>query len=279
MSAPIPLNVVLGTFKSISNERPHGSRSDRYHVISTRDVITRLYGEGFSIYQANERRTRNPDRSGFQKHLIRLRHATTTDAGHGVPDIVLINSHDGASAFTLLSGWIEFACSNGLIVGDVHSAHRIRHAGDDVASKVITAAYRVIEDADKVKAEVAEMRNTRLPAYAVKEFATRAHALRLGSDANATVSPDAFDRVRRIEDDNNSLWSVYNRVQENSIRGGMRGRVMSVNGRMRNTRVRAVNSIDRATAINSALHGIAREMLATYGHSSAPALSLMYKAA
>ena len=278
MSAPIPLNVALDTFKSLGNEAPHASRSDRYQVISTREVLTRLYGEGFSIYQASEKSVRNPDRVGYQKHLVRLRHATTTDAGHGVPDIILTNAHDGAASFMLLSGWIEFACSNGLIIGDVKSAYRIRHTGD-VASKVIDAAYKVISEADEIKAEVADMRATMLPNYAVADFAERAHALRFGESDRAPVSPASFDIVRRYEDANQSLWSVYNRVQENTIRGGMRGRIIASDGRMRRTSVRAVSSIDKAVSINSALHGIAREMLNTYSKSSAPALSHMYRAA
>ena len=278
MSHPIPLNVALANVPSLATETAHSSRSADYRVISTREVLERMENEGFQIFQANEKRVRLEGNRGFQKHLVRMRHVSTIGNGAGVPDIILTNAHNGNAAFKLFSGWFEFACLNGLIMGEIDHAYSVRHTGD-VASKVIDAAYRVIGDADKVNAEVSEMRATLLPRDAIEHFTTRAHALRFGESDRAPVSPAAFNITRRVDDDNSTLWSVYNRVQENTIRGGMRGRIVGTNGRMRRASVRAVTNIDRATSINSALHGIAREMLATYAKSTAPAMSLMYRAA
>jgi hypothetical protein len=266
MTGTIDLARALDALPSLANEAPHKSRSEAYKVISTAEVLQRMVAEGFEIVQASEARVRLPDNRGFQKHLVRMRHPLATETATGAPDVLLINSHNGASAFKLFTGWIEFACSNGLIIGTVETAHSVRHVGD-VAGKVITAAYRVIDDAENTKAEIADMRATVLPSEAIEAFETRAHALRFGDSARVPVSPGAMGITRRAADANQSLWSVYNRIQENVIRGGMRGRVLGSNGRMRRATVRPVTSIDKNVSLNTALHGIAREMLATYGHA------------
>lgn len=267
MSGMIDLATAFDRLPSLANEtQAHPSRSAEYSVISTADVLRRMVAENFEIVQATEARVRLPGNIGFQKHLVRLRHPLAAETATGAPDVLLINSHNGRSAFKLFTGWIEFACANGLIIGSFDSGYSVRHTGD-VASKVITAAYRVIGDAEKTKAEIAEMRATTLPLDAIEAFETRAHALRFGDSERVPVSPAAMGLVRRAADANSSLWSVYNRIQENVIRGGMRGRVVGSNGRMRRATVRAVTSIDKDVSLNTALHGIAREMLATYGHA------------
>lgn len=266
MTGQIDLSAAIANLPSLANTEPHKSRSDGYRVISTADVLRQMQNEGFEIMQACEAHVRLPDNRGFQKHLVRLRHPLAEQTATGSPDVLLINSHNGSTAFRLYTGWIEFACSNGLIIGTIETAHSVRHSGD-VAGKVISAAYRVIDDAEKTKAEVSDMRATYLPSDAIESFEMRAHALRFGESDRIPVTPEAMGYSRRAADANNSLWSVYNRIQENVMRGGMRGRILASNGRMRRATVRPVNSIDKGVTLNTALHGIAREMLATYGHA------------
>jgi hypothetical protein len=63
-------------------------------------------------------------------------------------------------------------------------------------------------------------------------------------------------QARRPEDLGHSLWMAFQRIQENSVRGGQPGR--TVQGRR--MRTREVASIDRGVSLNRALWMLAEEM-------------------
>jgi hypothetical protein len=58
--------------------------------------------------------------------------------------------------------------------------------------------------------------------------------------------------ARRYDDQKNDLWTTYNRVQENVIKGGIR----QVNRR----KSRGVNGIDENLRLNKALWTLAEQM-------------------
>jgi hypothetical protein len=65
-------------------------------------------------------------------------------------------------------------------------------------------------------------------------------ALTLKYDGEAPIQSSALLKANRSEDKNDpSLWSTFNTIQENLIRGGQYGRTAN----NRNTRTRAVNGI------------------------------------
>jgi hypothetical protein len=59
-----------------------------------------------------------------------------------------------------------------------------------------------------------------------------------------------------VDDVDSSLWTTFQRVQENMMRGGQPGR--STQGRR--VRTRPVGSIDRSVSLNRALWVLAEEM-------------------
>ncbi|MDO1698258.1 DUF932 domain-containing protein, partial [Escherichia coli] len=60
-----------------------------------------------------------------------------------VPEIILLNSHDGSSSYQMLPGMFRFVCQNGLICGQTFGEVRVPHKGD-VVNKVIEGAYEVL---------------------------------------------------------------------------------------------------------------------------------------
>jgi hypothetical protein len=58
----------------------------------------------------------------------------------------------------------------------------------------------------------------------VGKFIRDAAALRWDDERKVNEAAWALGRKRRYEDGTNSLWQVFNRVQENIIRGGYRVR-------------------------------------------------------
>ena len=68
-------------------------------------------------------------------------------------------------------------------------------------------------------------------------------------DVAAPVTESQILMPRRHDDDRRDLWSVFNRTQENLIKGGLAGR--SANGRRQSTR--PVQGIDQNLRLNRAL--------------------------
>lgn len=66
---------------------------------------------------------------------------------------------------------------------------------------------------------------------------------------------------RRYEDYGDDLWTVYQRVQENLIKGGLSGRT----AQGRSSRTRAVKGIDGDIKLNRALWVMAENMLTLFG--------------
>ena len=66
----------------------------------------------------------------FTKHMIRMRHAGQVQTRPEANEIILINSHDGASSYQMLAGVLSFVCCNGLVCGTVANDIRIPHKGN-----------------------------------------------------------------------------------------------------------------------------------------------------
>lgn len=83
---------------SIFAEGKHGSRSERYTYIPTIDVLRGLRQEGFEPFMVAQSKSRIEGKTEFTKHMIRMRHAGQVNTRPEANEIILINSHDGASS-------------------------------------------------------------------------------------------------------------------------------------------------------------------------------------
>lgn len=136
---------------------------------------------------------------------------------------------------------------------------RIPHKGN-IQDDVIEGAFRVLDDFEAVDTSTDGMKALTLQPEEERAFATAALVLRFGERTEgqppAPVTAEQLIGARRPEDLGHSLWTTFQRVQENALRGGQSGR--SVQGRRIQTR--AVASIDRGVSINRALWVLAEEM-------------------
>src|SRR5687768_6985869 len=88
----------------------HASRSERYTYIPTIEVLRGLKREGFEPFMVAQGKSRTEGRTDFTKHMIRMRHAGQVTARQEANEIILINSHDGASSYQMLAGVFRFVC-------------------------------------------------------------------------------------------------------------------------------------------------------------------------
>jgi hypothetical protein len=257
--SPLSEDQMRAAAPSVFAEGKHASRSERYTYIPTIDILRGLRKEGFEPFMVAQGASRIEGKAAFTKHLVRLRHAAQAHAKAEANEIILINSHDGASSYQLLGGRFVFVCANGLVVGKVVDDIRVPHRGN-IQDEVIEGAIRVLDQFEAIDACVDGMKTTLLQPEEEQAFATAALALRFGERSEgqppAPITAEQLNEARRPEDLGHSLWNLMQRVQENSIRGGQLGR--SAQGRRLHTR--PVGSIDRGVSLNRALWVLAEEM-------------------
>ena len=254
-TTPLSDDQIRSVAPSIFAEAPHDSRSERYSYIPTSAVLEKLRGNGFQPFMVGQTRVRSEDRREFTKHMLRLRHASQT-ADKEAYEVILLNSHDGTSSYQMLAGMFRFVCMNGMVCGDVVEDVRIPHKGD-VADRVVEGAFDVLDGADLVREVRNDMRALTLNPGEEQAYARAALQLRWDTEeAPAPVTEDAVLRARRWDDKGTDLWSTFNRVQENMLKGGLEGR----NRSGRRTTTRAVMGIDQGVKLNRALFTLAEEM-------------------
>ncbi|MHB1949557.1 MAG: DUF932 domain-containing protein, partial [Gammaproteobacteria bacterium] len=203
----------------------------------------------------------------FTKHMLRFRHVNARPTASGLyPEIVLINSHDGLSSYRLMAGVYRLVCSNGLIAGNTYDEIRVRHQGD-ILGNVIEGTYRVIGDSKKMIESAEKMSALVLSNPEKKIFAESAHAIRFeNSSMSEAIEPVKLLSPRRLAESNkDDLFTVFNIVQENLIKGGIRGYAKDANGYHKRVRTRAINSIDQNTILNRALWSLAEKMMQLKG--------------
>ena len=113
---PLTHEELMHYVPGIFGEDRHTSRSERYTYIPTITVLESLQREGFQPFFACQTRVRDPGRRGYTKHMLRLRRNGEINGQH-VPEIILLNSHDGTSSYQMLPGYFRFVCQNGCVCG------------------------------------------------------------------------------------------------------------------------------------------------------------------
>lgn len=240
---------VMSAAPSVFGSSPKSGLSEKYGFVPTHSIIEAMIKEGFQPMAASQTRSRKTWNSFYAKHMVRFRHENSVGKGE-FPEVVLINSHDGSCAFKLMAGYFRLVCSNGLIVGNMLNNIVVRHVGD-IADGVIEGSYKILSDIRENEGKIDLYKSIQLSDADQLRFADEASKLRWGD--NAPFGGHRLLGVRRMEDYSDDLWTVFNRIQENVVRGGIRG--TSANNRRFTTRT--IRSIDENVRINRELWNLA----------------------
>lgn len=246
---------------AIFAEQAHESRSDRYRFIPTAALLNGLAKEGFRPVFAATAIARDSAMQGFTKHMLRFRRSDDVARVGEVPEIIGINSHGGQCSYQMLAGVFRFVCANGLVIGDKFEDIRAKHSGRMI-DDVIEGTFRVVDTFAETLDGVSRMKCLPLSEPEQLAFAESAAILRLEPDEGAPlpIAARQFNRPRRRDDTGSDLWSTFNRVQENTIRGGLHGQAQTSDGRARRVTTREVQGIDQNVKLNRALWTLAERM-------------------
>jgi len=253
----LSLEAVRSRAPAVFATTAHERLSGRYTFIPTEQVLTGLMSAGFHPVEARQASARRGS-PVHSRHVVRLRpRFDTVQLKDSIAEIVFLNSHDGTSAYQLRMGLFRVLCTNGLIVSrGAFPAYCVSHRGN-VVDEVVAGALKVAERFESLAAQVERMERRQLLKDEQLAFAEGALALRFPEPAQSGMAPSQLLTCRRTDDLGDDLWRVYNRCQENLLRGGLTRRAPS--GRL--TRTRAISSIRRDVDLNGKLWDLATQLL------------------
>jgi hypothetical protein len=258
--APLGLEAIKQVAPAVFALQAHDSRGPRYAYVPTVRPLETLLDNGWGVYEASQQRARAADRDPYTKHMLRLRKISDWQgkaSADGVPEVVLINAHDGTAAYHLFAGFFRFVCSNGLIAGTTLAGFKVRHTvGLQTSNEVLLAGEAVVTEKFPVMMSfIDRLRSKAADTDMQMRLAEKAMRLRYGQTVAPFPATDLL-AVRREEDKDPTLWNMLNRIQENILNGGWETRSAMY------ARRSAVRPVERVTAVASINGGLWDEAIA-----------------
>ena len=259
---------IMASAPSVFATAPHHEVSDRYGFMPTIKVVNALRSEGWMPVDATQKNVRDASKRNLTTHLLRFRRIDNDiQVGDSVVEILLKNAHDRSSAFVLHAGIFRMACANGIVIADsTFNKLSVRH-GKNVVGDIIEGSCEVINEVPAICETVESMQSTDLSGEERAIFAATAYNFAHGErDENTLTSQENIInqvlRPKRHSDTGTDLWSTFNVIQENIIKGGVRSAKIGANGRVRRSTKRAVGNIDKNIKLNKAIFEMATQMQA-----------------
>tara|TARA_R110000803_G_scaffold16458_8_gene45120 strand:+ start:23212 stop:24048 length:837 start_codon:yes stop_codon:yes gene_type:complete len=243
--------------------------SGKYLFVNTETIIDDLAKLGWKPVTAAQRKTRG-DSTIFSKHMVSFQNPdiqiTSTDGDNAFPRIIMTNSHDGLQSFQFSVGIFRLVCSNGLVVADEKfSDFKIKHKGytfnelRDVVSLAVKDLPNKVEVLNSMRNRIlTEEEKNKL---AVDAMLVRA-GIKIGSDKakefeyDEETITDILDPKRK-EDVGDSLWKVFNVVQEKITQGEFHAALKGAKVR----KVRKIKSFEKDLSVNKELFKLATALI------------------
>ena len=277
----------MSTMISLSNEMPRMSMdevkkacpyafaveptnpgvSGKYIQANTETVIEDLGKLGWYPVQAKQCRAKKGSKGIRSFHMVALQNEKVkiinpNGGTEAYVRIILQNSHDGFNSFKFMMGLYRCICSNGLVVCDAEfSSFSIRHINYSfeelrgIVAKVINTVPGIIDKMNTMNRIV-------LTGDQKREMAVETYKIRKGINKEDKVKVDEFTIAEllspvRSEDAGNTLWNVFNVLQEKMIKGGF-----SATGKNGKTRKqRPISSIKKDVDYNQRLWAVAERFM------------------
>lgn len=240
--------------------------SDKYAYLPTTQLLDDFEKLGWGVVKAaqrkpNARTLKKLEKSGgeyeWTKHQLILQHPDIRIKEKSgevlIPQIILQNSYDGMSSFSLHIGVYRLVCTNGLVIGTHEfSKLRVRHMG--YTFEELEAGVReAIDKLDGIVKIVNKMNKTLLTEEQKFSLATDSLLLRMGitpgseKAKDVKISPSTVEEVlqpRRDADKGDDAWVVFNRIQEALIKGGYtREYIQMEDGYPKTLKTRKINKV------------------------------------
>lgn len=229
------------------NTEPLKDLSDKYTPLSTLNIIDKF--EEFDYFPTLAKNSRS--RNGvdiYNAHTIRFRHKNYLDLNWNdlAPELVFLNSHNGRISAKIMAGMFRPVCSNGLVITSSNFGF-VSHKHIGITSNDLEEViYNFAKSTDKILSNVDKYKKVELKEDEKRGFARVVKNAVFGRDSK--IEYDKLLNPKREADAKNDLFTVYNVVQENIIKGGI-----EYQGPKRKTKTKGINSVSRDLEVNTFL--------------------------
>ena len=244
--------------------KPKPGLSSSYAFMSTSEAIQIHADVGWFPVSARQISSREKENIPYTRHQIVFRRSVDTaisELGYVLPEIRLVNNHTGRGSFRVFAGLMRLVCSNGMVapsalLGEVRVRHTIREATElRFLLESLSARIPILMERAQhwMKITLSQDQAVALAAGAL--------SVRFGQDEDKwPAQPESLvSAVRRSADQSNNLWAVFNRIQENILKGGMEV-VGKMNSKGQRRRVVPIRGIDQEIRINQELWSQAEQL-------------------
>jgi hypothetical protein len=227
---------------------PDSNVSSKYVFVPTYKIMENLKKVGWHPVFARM----NKSKEFSAKHLIRFApKSMDLQVGDIFPEIVVINSHDRSYALNINIGLFRLACSNGLVVADSTFAEMLQKHININFEDVERLTGEVVHQFNILTDKIKEYKTIELTEVEKGKFAQVVKEIHWSADS--VIEPKSLLVPRRLEDGRNDLWSVFNVLQENIIKGGISYIGKNEEGQERKRRTKALKNLERDFKINQNL--------------------------
>ena len=244
--------------------------SKHYSFVPTSKVINDLRTMGWNPVDAVQIKSRKKSTNGYQKHMVTFENEdykidqvkevetadgkteTVVEKATEYPQLLLTNSHDGRNSFNLHAGLFRLVCANGLIIADTTFDHvKIKHQWYNM-EEITKVTNAMMDKIPTIITNINDMDSRELSEKEKRSFVKKAILTRWPK-GNEMLDIDDMLQSIRVGDKGNSVWKVYNVIQEKLIKGGL----VFNNHREKIQKLRPIINIDRKVDVNKNLWELA----------------------
>jgi hypothetical protein len=245
---PMSLETLSGKVPSLFANVASPKVSDKYAFVSTLEIIEKFEQDGWKIASANQK-----GKTQFHAHEVRLSNGQLPAVGDSLIQAVIQNSHDGTKPLHIQAGLFRLVCSNGLTIPTAATADfKLRHKGLEMGD-----IRRITDEFAKTIPQL----QTKVDMFETKimneeesvDFVNKAMMLRWNQGSLPKIDVESWLEPLRREDQDPTMWKVFNRVQEKFVRGGEQ--VQNQKGRF--IKMRELKNFDVVNRINTDLWELA----------------------
>ena len=231
--------------------------SKNYQFMSTFNLAVQLQVKhGLELCYIGQQRSTKRD-PAYQEHVLRFRlpaERRPVQINDSVPEIVLMNSHNGRCSLRVYLGVFRMVCANGMIISDgAHDQTSLRHIGEGntetIASKIVASSANRLElHCNRINAMSSTMLKNGQQEQLARALMDRRQCPEWLTVAQALEAIRPEDQCD--EDGLRSLWVTFNVLQENLTN---RSLTELVKGEKRTGKTRPIESTRGNIITNEAL--------------------------
>lgn len=253
------------TEKNPINAKTSIGTSKRYNFANSQNIIDRLKIDGFNLVGTSYAKTKKTEYQGYQKHIMIFEKPDLKIDDNNTLQLLVTNSHKGDCALKFDIGVFRAICANGLVAGDNYGKWSIRHDAPLFVEKFDNTLTEIYEKMPLVASMVKRMKEYKPTLEEIEYLKETAVKLRVNNDNLLTFEGRSFN-PRRFEDQKQDLYTVFNRIQETVMRGGIKYKFMKVDEdgikTIKNMTTSAVKSLDLKRELNKALWNLTEALVA-----------------